>query len=208
MQIDVYSDMVCPWCYIGKKNLKDALAIWPGGAEAQIRFRSFQLDPTLPPEGLPFREALSAKMGPNADLTKMLEQVTKAGAAVRLALRFDQITRMPNTLLAHRLVALLPQHEQEQLVDAIMRAYFAEARDIAQLDVLLEIAQSLGHDATQLSARLDQGEGAEQVAEDTVTAQQIGVRGVPFFVLNNKVALSGAYPASEIVKALTKAAVE
>jgi predicted DsbA family dithiol-disulfide isomerase len=208
MQIDVYSDMVCPWCYIGKKYLKDALAIWSGGAEVQIRFRSFQLDPTLPPEGLPFREALSAKMGPNADLTTMLEHVTKAGAAVGLALRFDQITRMPNTLLAHQLVTLLPQHEQEQLVDAIMRAYFEEASDIAQLDVLLEIAQSLGHDATILSARLNQGEGAEQVAEDTVTAQQIGVRGVPFFVLNNKYALSGAYPAPEIVKALTKAAVE
>ncbi|MUG71895.1 MULTISPECIES: DsbA family oxidoreductase [Paenibacillus] len=202
MQIDVYSDMVCPWCRIGKQNLKDALAAWSGGKEATIRVRSFQLDPSLPPEGLPFHDAMGKKMGGPAGVAQVTERVTQAGAAVGVTFRFDRVTRMPSTLLAHRLVALLPEDRQAALVDGIMKAYFEDGQDIAQLEVLLAIAAAQGHAAETLRSRLEQGEGAERVNADQEEAARIGVTGVPFFVFDNKYALSGAYPAEQMIKVM------
>ncbi|MBP1153366.1 MULTISPECIES: DsbA family oxidoreductase [unclassified Paenibacillus] len=209
IQIDVYSDMVCPWCRIGKKNLQDALAAWDHKDEVEIRFRAFQLDSTLPTEGLPFHDAMIKKMGGNAaSLKQMTDRVSQAGEAVGVPFRFDQVTRMPNTQLAHRLVALLPASEQEAMVDAIMTAYFEQGQDIAQLDILLDIAATCGHDPNPLREKLAQGQGTDKVTSDEQEARQIGVTGVPFFVFNNRYALSGAYPPAELIKILEKVATE
>lgn len=209
IQIDVYSDMVCPWCRIGKKNLQDALAAWDHKGEVEIRFRAFQLDSTLPAEGLPFQDAMIKKMGGNtASLKQMTDRVTQAGEAVGVPFRFDQVTRMPNTQLAHRLTALLPASEQEAMIDAIMKAYFELGQDIAQLDILLSIAASCGHDPNPLREQLAQGHGTDKVTSDEQEARQIGVTGVPFFVFNQRYALSGAYPPAELIKILDKVAAE
>ncbi|GAB7054805.1 MULTISPECIES: DsbA family oxidoreductase [Paenibacillus] len=209
IQIDVFSDMVCPWCRIGKKNLQDALAAWGPKDEVEIHFRAFELDSTLPAEGLPFQDAMIRKMGGNAaSLKQMTDRVTQAGEAVGVTFRFDQVTRMPNTKLAHRLTALLPASEQEAMIDAIMNAYFEQGQDIAQLDILLGIAASLGHDPVHLREQLEQGKGSDKVTHDQTAARQIGVTGVPFFVFNNKYALSGAYPPAELIKVLEKVAAE
>lgn len=208
MHIDLYSDMVCPWCRIGKQNLRRALELWEeaGGEPVTVRYHAYQLDPGLPEEGKPFAEAMRRKVGNPAQLQGMLEQVTKAGAAVGVNFRFDLVTRMPHTRLAHRMVALLPQEKQGAAIDALFRAYFEEGRDIAKWNELSVIASELGEDAISLSAQLQEGGGNEPVDADLEAAAGIGITGVPFFVFNDRYALSGAYPAEKLVELLERVA--
>lgn len=208
MKIDVYSDMVCPWCRIGKKNMNDALMAWSQETNTTIpvHYHAYQLDPTLPPEGLPFNDAMEKKMGGADRLRPMLERVTEAGAAVGVTFRFDQIPRMPNTVLAHRMTALVPENRRADWVEAVMKAYFEEGRDIAVKQVLLDIAAELNLDTADLSSRIDAGEGADSVQKDIETAQGLGISGVPFFIINDKYALSGAYPAAQFLEAFRKIA--
>ncbi|UVI29980.1 DsbA family oxidoreductase [Paenibacillus spongiae] len=202
MKIDIYSDMVCPWCRIGKQNLNKALELWAseGGEPAEITFRAFQLDPDLPPEGLPFKQAMTQKMGDSSRVQQATEQVTSAGAAVGLTYRFDRVQRMPNTKLAHRFVALLKPDLQERAVNAIFRAYFEEGRDIALFGEIEAIATELGEEATAVLEQLRQGAGEDAVNADLESASRIGVTGVPFFIFDNKYALSGAYPPDKLVE--------
>ncbi|KIL36621.1 DSBA oxidoreductase [Cohnella kolymensis] len=206
MKIDVYSDMVCPWCRIGKKNMNDALLAWSQESDAtiEVNYHAYQLDPSLPPEGLPFNDAMEKKMGGAERLRPMLERVTEAGAAVGVTFRFDEVPRMPNTVLAHRMTALVPEDRQPEWVEAVMRAYFEEGRDIAVKQVLLDIAAELKIDAEDLGRRIDAGEGSDSVQKDIETAQGLGLTGVPFFIINNKYALSGAYPAAQFLEAFRK----
>lgn len=210
MKIDVYSDMVCPWCRIGKKNMYDALQAWNQETNTitPVYYHAYQLDPTLPPEGLPFNDAMEKKMGGAERLRPMLERVTQAGAEVGVTFRFDHVPRMPNTLLAHRITALLPQERQQEWVDAVMEAYFEEGKDIGSQQVLLDIAEELQLDSQQLNSRLDAGEGTDAVRKDIEAAQAIGITGVPFFIVNDKYALSGAYPAAQFLEAFRKIAQE
>lgn len=208
MHIDIYSDMVCPWCRIGKKNVTDAIEQWvsESGEEVTVSYHAFLLDHSLPPEGLPFRASMAHKMGGEHRIEEMLQRVTDAGAAVGVPFRFDRVTRMPNTVLAHRLTAILPADRQEAWIDAVMMAYFEYGRDIAKREVLLEIAADLGLETFPLETALDEGRGAEEVQADLERASAMGISGVPFFVLNGKYGLSGAYPAAEFVKAFGKIA--
>lgn len=208
MHISVYSDMVCPWCRIGKKNLSDAIAQWGDktNEEVTVSYHAFLLDPSLPPEGLPFKQSMAAKMGGEHRLAPMLDRVKEAGAAVGVEFRWDRVTRMPNTVLAHRITALLPEERREEWVDAVMTAYFEYGRDIAKQEVLLELANDHGFDAHGLAARLADGEGEAEVQADLDKAQAMGISGVPFFVIDNKFGLSGAYPAAEFLRAFEKIA--
>ncbi|MGG1312757.1 MULTISPECIES: DsbA family oxidoreductase [Cohnella] len=206
MHIQMYSDMVCPWCRIGKKNLRDAILEWsqsPGDG-VTVSYHAFLLDPTLPPEGLPFKPLMEKKFGGPDRLAPMLERVTQAGADVGVAFRFDRVTRMPNTVLAHRLTYLVPENRREEWIDAVMTAYFEFGKDIADRDVLLEIAGDLGLEAGDLAGRLAKGEGEAEVNADLQRAQKMGITGVPFFVIDGKYALSGAYPAADLVRAFAK----
>jgi predicted DsbA family dithiol-disulfide isomerase len=208
LKIDLFSDMVCPWCRIGKKNMEDAIAAWQAeaGETVTVQYHAFQLDPSLPPEGKPFREAMEAKMGGAARLEPMLQRVTEAAANVGITLRFDNITRMPNTFLAHRITALLPDDRRQVWVDAVMKAYFEDGRDIALTDTLLELAAEAGLDADNLRSRLDAGEGESEVRQDMETAQKLGITGVPFFIINGQYALSGAYPSAQFLAAFRRVA--
>lgn len=208
MHIELYSDVVCPWCRIGKQNLFRALELWEakGGEPVTITYRAYQLDPTLPEEGRPFEEAMQQKMGSAETLQRMLEHVTKAGAAVGLTFRFDRVTRMPNTRLAHRFIALVPEENKTAAVEALFHANFEEGRDVAQLSELLAVARELGLDEEDFRSRLLSGEGSESVEADIEQAHKIGVTGVPFFVFNNKYALSGAYPAEELIGLMERVA--
>ncbi len=205
MIIDLYSDIVCPWCRIGKKNLDDALLSWEHQNEIIINYRAFQLDPTLPEQGLPFREIMMKKMGSEDRLKQITDQVTTVGKNVGLIFHFDQITLTPNTRLCHRLISLLPQHTKGTTMDAIMTAYFEKGENITELDTLFNITKKLGVYTPQLQERLQSGDGLDAVLFDLDQAKKIGVTGVPFFVLNNRFALSGAYPVKDIVKALEQA---
>ncbi|XID91182.1 DsbA family protein [Paenibacillaceae bacterium WGS1546] len=206
MKIDVYSDMVCPWCRIGKKNMNDAIEAWheQSGQPVEVSYHAYQLDPTLPPEGMPFNSAMEKKVGGPERLRPMLQRVTEAGAAVGVTFRFDRVERMPNTVLAHRITALLPQEDEGTWIEAVMKAYFEDGKDIARLDVLLGIASELGLDAEEAKRLLEAGEGLKAVEEDIATARAIGISGVPFFVIDNKYALSGAYPSAQFLEAFRK----
>jgi len=208
MKIDVYSDMVCPWCRIGKKNMNDAIDAWQEqtGQEVEVSYHAYQLDPSLPPEGLPFNSVMEKKMGGAERLRPMLQRVTEAGANVGVTFHFDKVERMPNTVLAHRITALLPQEDEATWIEAVMKAYFEDGRDIAKLDVLLDIAAELGLDASEARKLLDNGEGQEDVEKDIAAAQGIGITGVPFFIIDNKYALSGAYPSAQFLEAFKKIA--
>jgi predicted DsbA family dithiol-disulfide isomerase len=206
MKIDVYSDMVCPWCRIGKKNMSDAIEAWneSTGQTVEVSYHAFQLDPTLPPEGLPFNSVMEKKMGGAERFRPMLQRVTDAGAAVGVTFNFERIERMPNTVLAHRITALLPQEDEVHWLDAVMKAYFEDGRDIAKLDVLLDIASELGLDADEARKLLEAGEGIDAVNDDMESARAMGISGVPFFVIDNKFALSGAYPSAQFLEAFRK----
>ncbi|TVX97141.1 DsbA family oxidoreductase [Cohnella terricola] len=206
MKIEVYSDMVCPWCRIGKKNMNDAIEAWneQTGQTVEVSHHAYQLDPTLPPEGLPFNSVMEKKMGGAERLRPMLQRVTDAGADVGVTFHFDQVERMPNTVLAHRITALLPQEDEGHWIDAVMKAYFEDGRDIAKLDVLLDIAAELGLDAEEAKRLLENGEGLQDVEKDMESAKSIGISGVPFFIINNKYALSGAYPSAQFLEAFRK----
>ncbi|WP_276353431.1 DsbA family oxidoreductase [Cohnella caldifontis] len=210
MKIDLYSDMVCPWCRIGKKNMYDAIMAWANETNetVDVAFHAFQLDPGLPPEGKPFRDTMEAKMGGAARLDPMLQRVTEAGAGIGLTFRFDRIARMPNTLLAHRITAILPEESRQAWVDAAMDAYFEEGRDIADLDVLLGLAEGIGADAGELRKRLDAGDGTAETDRDFAAARDMGITGVPFFIINGKYALSGAYPSAQFLAAFRQIAQE
>ncbi|MFD0673362.1 DsbA family protein [Cohnella sp. GCM10027633] len=207
MKIDVYSDMVCPWCRIGKKNMNDAIEAWAQatGETIDVNYHAFQLDSTLPPEGLPFNSVMEKKFGGAERMRPMLERVTDAGAQVGVTFKFDNVSRMPNTVLSHRVTSLLEEAGQAHWVEAVMKAYFEDGKDIAREDVLLEIArEELGVDTDELKKLLDAGEGSEAVAQDQQTAQNIGISGVPFFILDGKYALSGAYPSKQFLEAFQK----
>jgi len=202
MQIEIFQDTVCPWCRIGKKHLEDALAEW-SMEPVELRCRAFLLDPDTPEEGRPFRESLMAKFGQNAaQLETMLARVTAAGAAAGLAFDFSRVTRSPNTLHSHQLLALTPPELQAAVASAIYKAHFEEGRDIGALPTLLDIAEAAGLAREPLSAALSAGEGMEQVQADLKFAREAQISGVPLFIVNGKFSLSGAQPKEQWLRAL------
>lgn len=202
MRIDIFHDTVCPWCRIGKKNVMDAVSQW--GEPVEIRWRAFILDPSIPEQGLPFRETMQRKFGGNADLSQLFGQVARAGEAVGVHFDFDKVQMMPNTRLSHRLIALAPEEKKAEIVEAINRAYFEEGRDTGRLDVLLQVASETGLDADSLRGRLERGEAVDQLEEDLAFGRQAGITGVPFFILNGKYALSGAQPDTAFLQAFER----
>lgn len=199
MIIDIFQDTVCPWCRIGKANLFRALAM-RGGEAPEIRWRAYMLDPSVPPEGLPFMNTMKKKYGEQFSHEGMLGRVVEAGAAVGVPFDFNKVEYMPNTLLSHRLIAIAPGTSKGELVDAIYRAYFEQGRNIGERSELLQIAAEAGLDAEQLGGMLDRGEGEKQVEDDFAMARRIGISGVPFFIIGNKYALSGAQPPESFLK--------
>ncbi|PJF42791.1 MAG: DsbA family oxidoreductase [Phototrophicales bacterium] len=193
MHIDIFHDTVCPWCRIGKQNLKIALQDWQG-SPITIQYLAFFLDPTIPAEGRDFRTHMLNKGGGRISLEQFFDGPRRAGEAVGLKFNFEAIQYAPNTLLSHQLIALAPPTLQEATIDAIYKAYFEEARNIGELSVLVDIAAEVGLDTDQTRQQLERGEMRDKVLSEVALAHQLGVTGVPLFVFNNKFALSGAQP--------------
>lgn len=202
MLIEIFQDIVCPWCRIGKKNLTDALANFTS-EPVEVLYRAYQLDPSTPTEGSPFRDVMLQKVrADEAKLSGMLQQVTQAGQGSGLHFDFSKVEKMPNTLKAHQLIAIAPEDHKKDLVDDLFKAYFKDGKDIGNLDVLLDFAEKIGMNREQTSTRLSAKEGLEQVEDDLDFARQAGVSGVPFFVINRKYALTGAQPSATFLQAL------
>jgi predicted DsbA family dithiol-disulfide isomerase len=202
--IDVVSDVVCPWCYLGKKRLEAALEA--SGEKAELRWRPYQLDPTIPPEGLDRKAYMEAKFGKGDRLKQAHDHLREKGAELGLGYNFDAIKRAPNTLDAHRLIRwALEAGVQDKVVTRLFALYFEEGRDISDRDLLATVAGEAGMDAKVVREALDTGQDGDAVRQEIAQAQKIGVTGVPFFIFAGRLALPGAQDPSVMVEALKQA---
>jgi predicted DsbA family dithiol-disulfide isomerase len=203
--IDVVSDVVCPWCYVGKHRLEKALATMAERNFA-IFWRPFQLDPTIPKEGMPRQVYLERKFGRErlSDLHKPLIEIGKAEG---IPFAFDKITRSPNTLDAHRLLRWAHEAgKQNEMADRLFALYFTEGADIGSRDVLIKAAADVGLDAALVTQLLGTEADLDPVIAEINAAQKMGISGVPTFIFAGRFALSGAQPAETIRKAIEQSA--
>jgi len=205
MKIEIFHDTVCPWCRIGKKNLSLALEQWQG-EPTEINYRAFFLNPNIPREGVEFQPYMQAKGGGQIPLEAFFDRPREMGTKVGLTFNFEQITRAPNSMLSHCLIYLTPKDQRETMIDNIYTAYFEDGQDIGNLDVLVDIAASLDLNPEQVRTQLEQGNGREKVLADVEFARQVGISGVPFFILNDYIAFSGAQPPETMIRILQQTA--
>ena len=209
LTVDVISDVICPWCYIGKRRLEKALAAHQGQQDVQVRWHPFQLNSHMPKEGMSRREYRTAKFGSWERSLALDAQVAEAGRGEGITFDYAKVMRTPNTLDAHRLIGLADMEGvQDAVVEAVFRAYFVEGRDISQTAVLLDVVAGAGLDRARCEAVLsgEQGLAAIRAAEEQ--AHRTGVQGVPYFLINNTVALSGAREPSAFLDAFEQAGAE
>ena len=204
LTIDIVSDVVCPWCYLGEKRLEQALAEEAG--PIVVRWRPYQLDPTIPEGGLDRAEYMEKKFGKSGRLQSVHDNLTRLGAEVGLPFAFDKITRSPNTLDAHRLIRWATSAGvQSRVVDRLFEAYFVEGRDIGDRVVLTEIAAECGLDADLVERLLAEGADSEVVRQEVEQAQAMGVSGVPFFIFAGRLGVPGAQEPSALRQAMAEA---
>ncbi len=200
LSIAVVSDVICPWCYLGKRRLEQALAT--SGIAAEITWLPFELNPDMPPEGMGRSAYRAAKFG--AERSRELDTLmTQMGAQEGVSFAFDRIARTPNTRLAHMLIAYATSLGLgSEAAQALFRAYFEEARDIGDVSELIDIASEIGIPPESAQAVLSAPEADAQVAAMEADAVRVGVTGVPFFIVDQKFAISGAQPAAAWIEAL------
>ena len=212
LDVDVISDVVCPWCFIGKRKLERAIESWQadhnGGHPVRVRWHAYQLNPDFPPEGLARAEFLRRKFG-TQDVGQRFERVRAAGAAVGIPFAFERIERIPNTLPAHALIALAAERGcQEETVEAFFRAYFLDGEDLCDQTKLVDIAEGAGLDRVAAETWLSGSAARSAVAAADQHARKMGVQGVPFFIFNRRIAVSGAQDPAVLLEAMREAAAE
>lgn len=204
MQIDIYSDIVCPWCYVGKRRLERALD--SVGGDIHVTWRPFQLNPTMSLEGMDRTTYLRAKFGSLEVFGRMKEQLLASGVEEGIPFAFEKIQRTPNTFSAHRLVWYAAGHgQQDEVVETLFRAYFVEGNNIGDLETLAHAAAEAGLDRTEIEKFLASEKGVVEVKTEEAAGRRLGIRGVPYFVLNGSIAISGAQPPDIFVSALRQA---
>jgi predicted DsbA family dithiol-disulfide isomerase len=204
LTIDVVSDVVCPWCYLGKKRLERALA--EEGETVQVRWRPYQLDPTIPAGGLDRQTYMRNKFGDDGRLEQIHERLRALGAEEGIAYAFDKIGRSPNTLDAHRLIRWAAEAGvQDAVVDKLFSLYFEQGRDIGDRKLLVEVAREAGMDAAGVEKRLAEGADEREVRQEIAQAQSLGVTGVPFFIFASRFGVPGAQSAEVLSSALERA---
>jgi len=192
MKIMIVSDTICPWCYVGKRRFERALAARQEIA-TEIEWRPFELNPQIPEEGLDRKVYMRAKFGGDERADEVYAGIRTAGLEENIKFAFDKISRVPNTVASHRLIAWsFPRGCQEQMVEELFQAYFLKGKDIGEIDVLVEAAGSIGFKKSEVRAYLVGGEGTEEIKSEAKDAKRLGISGVPCFVFNGKYAISGA----------------
>lgn len=209
MTVEIYSDIACPWCYVGERRFARALAAFPHAEDVEVVFRPYQLDPTLPETPRPLTEALRKKFGPRLDAT--LRQTAAAAKQDGLDLRFDDALAV-NTLTAHRLLRFaLAQGGpgvQRALAENLFEAYFTRGLNVADHDVLADLAEAAGLDHDDALVYLGVGDGEDEVRAEIAEAQRLGIRAVPTFVFDGRTAVQGAQPTSTFLQVLEELARE
>src|SRR5688500_1351269 len=208
VSVEVYSDVVCPWCYIGGRRLEQAIAERPD-IKVERHWQPFQLRPEMPKEGIRWGDFVQQKFGGPERAEAIFARVTETGAADGLELRFDRISNSPNTLDAHRLILLARENGLEwKMVQALYAAFFTRERNLSDHDHLAAIASEVGLDEQVVHAYLAGNQSAHEVAATQSQAEELGITGVPFYVFNNRYALSGAQPVEAFLHVLDLIATE
>jgi predicted DsbA family dithiol-disulfide isomerase len=204
MQIDIVSDTVCPWCFIGKRKLERALVQRPD-LSFDVRWRAFRLDPTIPREGVDRKAYMKAKFGDNPNASAMGDALRAAGASVSIAFAFDRIEKRPDTIDSHRLIRWSASTgRQNDIVERLFAAYFEQARDIGDTKVLKEIAADAGMDPDLVGDLLAGDDDRETIEHEDMLAHRMGISGVPTFIFENKYMISGAHDSDKIVRVIDK----
>ena len=200
MKIDIVSDAICPWCYIGKRRLEQALQLAPQ-PELEVGWRPFQLNPDMPPEGMTRDDYVRAKFGGGDRPRQIYQAIAESGREAGIEFQFSKIRRTPNTVLSHRLIYWSAKQEhQDEVVASLFKAYFEDGLDLGDLDILVECAGRAGLDREAAKKFLQSDEGRQEVVASDVYARRLGINGVPCFIVNRKYAVSGAQPPSAFVE--------
>lgn len=205
MTVDVVSDVVCPWCYLGKRRLELALEE-AEDVTVEVRWRPFQLDPTIPEGGVDREDYFREKFGDLSRVAAIHERLKELGDGVGIRFAFERITRTPNTLDAHRLIRWASiEGAGEAVVEKLFSLFFEDGADLGDIDVLVEAAVSAGLPGDLVRRLLESDADREEVREEIATAQRIGVTGVPCFIIDGRYAVMGAQEPEAIVAALRQA---
>jgi predicted DsbA family dithiol-disulfide isomerase len=209
ISIDVVSDVVCPWCFIGKRNLQEALRLLHDespGIVPRVRWLPFFLNPDTPEDGEPYQAFMEKKFGGRANVLRGRERLTQAGAAAGLEFEFDGIAVRPNTLRAHRLMhRTQTSGDADALAERLFAGFFQRGEDVGDIDTLARIAAECGQDEQAVRAYLATDDDADEVREFAERAPKLGIGGVPFFIVDGAIGLSGAQPPDEILNAIRQA---
>ena len=205
LQVDVIADLVCPWCYLGKRRLDDALLAVHG--PSAVTWYPFQLNPDIPPEGVGFEEFLAARFGDPVALQPLLAELTAAGRAEGINFRFERLARIPNSIDAHRLMKLAEAEGAQALdvAEAIFKAFFEEGQDISARDVLVGIGERCGLPAQAIVRTLEDDATRQAVLAQEAQVRESGVTGVPDFLINRRLFVIGAHSTENLVNVFDRA---
>ena len=201
IDIDVVSDVICPWCFLGKRRLDKAIS-QISDIQVEVNWRPFFLDPTIPKEGMSRRAYMEGKFGAER-LKTIHDSLLAAGKQDGVPYQIDKITRSPNTLDAHRLIRWShPSGRQSDVAERLFMAYWNAGLDVGDRAVLLKIAGDAGLDASDIAKKFDDGTDSDAVVAEVTQATRMGVNGVPCFILGRRQGLMGAQPAEALVDAI------
>jgi len=192
IQIDLFSDVICPWCYIGKRRMERALKSREE-LSVEINWRAFQLNPEMPSTGIPREQYLILKFGDKTRAKAIYDNIQKAGDTEGLSFNFDNITHTPNTVLAHRLIGWSQkQNKSEDIVENLFKAYFVDGRNIGSMEILREIAIDTNLDANSFDEHFSNDDDLQEIHLETRYAYENGITGVPCFIFNKSFSITGA----------------
>lgn len=207
--IEMVSDLVCPWCWLGKRRMDDAIKMVPE-LDVELIFRPFELDPTIPAGGVDYKTHMQEKFGSDTGKERanaMRQALIDYGDAEGIPYRFDQITRRPNSFNAHRLVRWAQgQQKGGEAKEALFKAYFSDGRDIGETEVLVDIAREVGLDAAIVAELMPTDADVDNVRNEEALFQQMGISGVPTYIADRRVAVQGAETAEKLARFLRDAA--
>ncbi len=207
MKIEIWSDIACPFCYMGKRKFDMALAQFEGKADVEIEWKSFLLNPQqkTDPSASIFQYLAEIKGFPEEQARQMMSQITASGSAIGLDYHFDQVV-LANTIKAHQLLhEARIQGYQHEMEERLFEAHFVEGKNIDDVNILVDLASEVGLNTTALDVKILSGQHTKELEADIDRAQQFGVKGVPFFVFDRKYAVSGAQESETFLKTMQTA---
>jgi predicted DsbA family dithiol-disulfide isomerase len=205
-KIEVVSDVICPWCWVGKRRLEKAIALLSPEAQVKVTWRPFQLNTTMPKAGADRRQYIQAKFGSLERFAAMEERLIEVGAGEGIDFKFNKISRIPNTLDAHRLIWLGQRHDkQDEVVETLFNAYFVEGVDVGERRNLVGIAAAAGIEVASAEKMMETDEGLREVVAEEEQFKAMGIDGVPGFVVNGVYLFSGAVEPQVVAEAIREA---